>query len=122
MIEIQFLALENLAAVLAGIVVALEDVVACELYFLLGQPIEKKEDNHAWHADLPRNRCDHLVLGLGRGQRDIEPAREIMRREIVFVISCDNLGMALVKQGESTTRRADIDRLPKTIQHQNLTV
>jgi hypothetical protein len=30
--------------------------------------------------------------------------------------------MALVKQGESTTRRADIDRLPKTIQHQNLTV
>ena len=122
MVEIQLHSLENFPAILAGILVSFEDVMPGELYLLLGQPIEKKEDNHAWHADLPRNRCDHLVLGLGRGQRDIEPAREIMRREIVFVISCDNLGMALVKQGESTTRRADIDRLPKTIQHQNLTV
>ena len=45
-----------------------------------------------------------------------------MRREIVLVIGRDHLGVPLVKEGKSTTRRADIDRLPKAIEHQNLTV
>jgi hypothetical protein len=120
MIEVQLLALENLATILASVVVALEDIVARKLYFLLRQAIEEQEDNHARDADLPRNRRDHLVLG--RGKRNIEPACEIMRREIVFVVGRDNLGMPLVKKGKSTTRRADIDRLPKAIEHQNLTV
>jgi hypothetical protein len=121
-IEVQLLTLENLAAILAGVVVTLEDVVAGKLYFLFRQSIEEEKNNHAWHPDPPRNRRDHLVLGLRGGERNIQPAREIMRREIVFVIGRDHLGVTLVKQRKSTTRRANIDRLPKAIEHQNLTV
>ena len=121
-IEIQLLALEHFSAVLTGVVVALEDVVPGKLHFLLRQPIEKEKHDDAWHPDLPRNRGDHLVLGLRRGDGDIEPAREIMRREIVLLVGRDDLRVPLVEKGKSTTRRANIDRLPEAIEHQNLTV
>ena len=45
-----------------------------------------------------------------------------MGREIILLIGPDNLGMALVKESESTTRRADIDRLPEAVKNQDLTV
>src|SRR5690349_12965133 len=54
-IEIQIAAIKNMPAILAGALVALEDVVARELHFLLGKPIEKKQDNHTRHADPPRD-------------------------------------------------------------------
>jgi hypothetical protein len=45
-----------------------------------------------------------------------------MRQEIVFVIGGNHVGMARVNERERAARRADVDRLPKAIQHQNLTV
>ena len=121
-IEVQLLALENLPAVLAGVIVALEHVVAGKFHFLLRQAIEKKEDNDAWDADLPRDRRDHFVLGLGRRDGKITPAGEIVGREIVLLIGRDDLGVSLIEEGESAPRRADVDRLPEAIQNQNLTV
>ena len=41
-IEIQFAALKNLAAILAGVLVALENIVARELHFLFRETIEKE--------------------------------------------------------------------------------
>ena len=121
-IEIQLLALENFSAVPTGVVVAFEDVVPGKLHFLLRQPIKKEEDDDARHPDFPRDGGDHLVLGLRRGDGKVEPAREIVRGEIVLLIGRDDLRVSLVEKGKSTTRRADIHRLPKAIEHQNLTV
>ena len=39
-IQIEFTSIENLTAVLAGVLVALKDIVASKLYFLFWKPIE----------------------------------------------------------------------------------
>ena len=51
-IEIQVLALKNLAAVLAGVPVPLENIVPREFDFLLGESIKDDEQDHPWDADL----------------------------------------------------------------------
>jgi hypothetical protein len=61
-IQIEFASIENLTAVLAGVLVALEDIVARKLYFLFRKPIEHQQHNHPWDTDLERNSCNHLVL------------------------------------------------------------
>jgi hypothetical protein len=38
------------------------------------------------------------------------------------VIAQDGVGMALEEQRQGTPGRADIDRLPKTVQHQNVLI
>jgi len=121
-IEVQLLAFENLPAILAGVVVALEDVVPGKLHFFLRQPIEEQKHDHARHPNFPRNRRDHFVLRFRRRDGDIEPAREIVGREIILPIGRHNLGVPLIKKRKGTTRRADIDRLPEAIEHQNLSV
>jgi hypothetical protein len=62
MIQIEFASIENLTAVLACVLVALEDIVARKLYFLLWKPIEHQQHNHPWDTDFERDGCNHLVL------------------------------------------------------------
>ena len=52
MIEIQIVAIENLAAILAGVLVALEHIVSRKFYLFLWKPIEKEEHDHARDANL----------------------------------------------------------------------
>jgi hypothetical protein len=59
---------------------------------------------------------------VGRGGGEIAPAVEVMGEEIVFVIGGNHVGVARVNKCERAPRRADVDRLPEAIQHQNLTV
>ena len=82
MIEIQFAAIENIAAVLTGIFIALENIVPRKLHFLLRQAIEEQQDDHTRHANLPRNGRDHLVLRRRPGK--IEPAIEVVRKKIIL--------------------------------------
>ena len=56
------------------------------------------------------------MLGFGGGNRNIEPTGKIVRRKIILLIGRDDLRMPLVKEGKGTTRRADIHRLPKTVE------
>ena len=62
-IEIQIIPIERDAAVLAGVLVALENIVAGKLYFLLWKPIEYQQYNHTWDTDFERDGCNHLVIG-----------------------------------------------------------
>jgi len=119
-IEIQLVALKNLAAILAGVLVTLENIVPRELHFLFRETIEKEQHDHARHADPPRNCRDHFLFRRCHGK--IAPALEIVRHEIVGLIRRNNVGMARVHQRERAPRRADVDRLPEAVQHQNMTV
>src|SRR5437773_5566512 len=76
-IEIQATALENLAAILAGIFVPLENIVTGKLHFLFRKAIEKEQHDHARDANLPRNGRYHFVFW--RGRRKIAPTLEIVR-------------------------------------------
>src|SRR5437870_11676441 len=61
MIEIQVISLKNLAAILAGIFVALESIVARRLHFLCRWTVEKEQHAHARVANLPRDSRHHLL-------------------------------------------------------------
>src|SRR5262249_2924198 len=45
-IQIEFAAIKHLPAILAGVLVTLENVVTSKFYFLLRKPIENQENNH----------------------------------------------------------------------------
>ena len=100
--------------------VALKNVVPRELHFLFRETIEKEQHDYARHANLPRNRGDHFVFRRSRGK--IAPALKIVRHKIICVIRRNNVGMAGVNQRKRATGRADVDRLPESVEHQNLTV
>ena len=119
-IEIEVTAVENRTAVLAGILIALKNIVASELHFLLRKPIENQQHNHTRDTDLERNRRDHLMVGRVRGQ--IAPAFEIVRQKIVRLVGRNNLSVTRIHQRKGAAGRADVHRLPEAVEHQNLTV
>jgi len=51
-IEIKIAPIEELAAILASVLVSLEYVVAREFYFLLWKPIEHQQHDHPRDADF----------------------------------------------------------------------
>ena len=120
MIQIKLAAIEELAAVLARVLVSFKYVVSGEFYFLLRKPIEHKQHDHARDPDLERDGCNHFMLGRVRGQ--IAPAFEIVRRKVVCVIGRNNLGLPCVYERKGAPSRADVHGLPEPVQHQNLTV
>jgi hypothetical protein len=83
-IQIEFATIENLAAVLAGVLVALEHVVPGKFHFLLWKPIENQKHNHPRDTNLERNRrYDFVIRSVCR---QVAPAFEIVRHEIVRIV------------------------------------
>src|SRR5581483_6565335 len=52
-IEVQIVSIESDSAILTGVLIALENIVTRKFYFLLREAIEKQENDHARHANLP---------------------------------------------------------------------
>jgi len=96
-IQIQVPAIKDLAAILAGIVVALENVVTGKFHFLLRHAIEKTEQNHPRHANAERNRVNAFRMRLLIGK--IVPLREIVGLKRSIGIIKHDLGVAFKKQG-----------------------
>ena len=119
-IQIKVTPIEEFAAVLAGVLVSLKHVVPCEFYFLLWKPIEHKQNDHPRDPDLERNGRNQFMIGCVR--RQIAPAFEIVRRKVGRVIRRNNLGVSCVYKRKGAASRADIHRLPKPVEYQNLTV
>ena len=83
-IEVELAAVENLAAVLTSVLIALENVVTSKFHFLLRKPIENQEHDYPRDTNLERNCGDDLVVRcVGR---QITPAFEIVRHEIVCIV------------------------------------
>ena len=61
-IQIKIAPIKDVAAVLAGVLVPLEDVVACEFDLFLRKPVEHEQHDHPWDTNLKRDRRDHLML------------------------------------------------------------
>jgi hypothetical protein len=112
-IQIQVLALENLAAVLAGVAVALENIVPRELDLLFGNPVEHHQQDHPRHADFEGDGGNGFPVRFLGGK--ITPLVETERLEDALVIAQDDVGMPLEQQRESAPRGADIDRLPEPV-------
>jgi hypothetical protein len=109
-----------MAAVLAGVLVSFKHVVSSEFHFLFRKPIEHKQHDHPRDPDLEGNGRNRFMIGRVRGQ--IAPAFEIVRRKVARVIRRNNLGVPCVYERKGAASRADVDGLPKPVEHQNLTV
>jgi hypothetical protein len=57
-----------------------------------------------------------------RSRRKIAPTLKIVCQEIVSFIGRYDVGVACVDKRKRAPGCADVDRLPKAIEHQNLTV
>jgi len=119
-IQVKLTAIEQFTAVLAGVLVTFEYVMPGEFHFLLRKPIEHKQHDHARDADLERNGRNYFVVG--RVRRNVPPAIEIVRQKIIRLIRGNHVRVSRVHQSKRAAGRADVNRLPETVQHQNLTV
>ena len=120
MIQIQILSVARFAAVLAGVLIALENIVARELHLFLGDVIVDQQQYYTRDAQSKRNRADRFRVRVLGGQ--VLPLRKVEGLKRTVVAVKDSLRMTLKQQGQCPSRRADIDRLPEPIQHQHVLV
>ena len=110
MVQIQVPPVERVSAVLAGVLVALEDVVAGELDLLLRQPVKYDQQNDPGNTDTERNRADAFRMRGLLGE--VMPFSEVERLEIPVTRAQHDLRVPFEQQSEGASSRADIDRLP----------
>lgn len=119
-VEIQILPFKDPSAVLARIFVALKDIMAGELHFLLGQAVVNHQEDDPRHADAERDGMDGFIVGRVGG--DIAPLAEIEGAKRAVFGSDDNLGLTLKEKGERAPCGTDIHGLPKPVQYENMLI
>jgi hypothetical protein len=119
-VKIQILALASFAAVLAGVLVTLEDVVACKLDFLLRQMVIDQQQNHPGHPDAKRDGADGFGMGFLFGE--VLPFAEIKGLKRAVIPVEHNMGMALKQQRQRPAGSANIHRLPEAVEDQHVLV
>ena len=120
MVQVQILALEDLSAILAGIMIALEDVVARKLHFLFRHAVKQHQNDDAWDPDAERDSMDTFRVRLFIGE--IVPFFEVIGLKRTIRSVQNDLSVAFKEQSESAPGGADINRLPEPVQDQNLLV
>ena len=81
MVEVQLLAGENMATILALVVVALEDVVARQLQLLAGQLVEKRQQDDARQAQVVQS---EEVRRLKAELRRVTEERDILKKAAAY--------------------------------------
>jgi hypothetical protein len=119
-IQVQVFAVEGLAAILTGVVIALENIVPCEFHFLFGKAVEHDEQDNARHADLEGNGADALGVRLLIGK--VLPLIEAESLKGAVLRIENDLSVAFEEQGERAPGGADINSLPQPVQHQHVLI
>jgi hypothetical protein len=118
-IEIELLPGQNPRAILARVLVAVEDVTPRQFQFLARQLVEKREQNHAGQSDCARRRVHRLDRRQRRvAGRKIDPVHHRKHPEIIIVMM-HHMRVPTGQQRKSSTSADDVDRLPEAIQHQH---
>ena len=119
-VQVKVLPVELLPAILAGVFVPLENVVPREFDFFFRQTIEHNQEDDARDANPEGDGMDAFGVGFLFGK--VAPFAETISLERTIARIQDGLGVPFKEQSEGAPRRADVDRLPETVQHQNLTI
>ena len=88
-----------------------------ELHFLLGHAVKEEEQDDLGHANLEGDGADNVRAFVTA--REVEPLAEghgLERSAARF----DDLRVALIKEHEGALDRADVDRLPETVEHEDV--
>ena len=119
MVEVELFAGQRPRAILAGILVALENVVARQLQLLARQLVEEGEQNHARQPDGPAWRAYRVEFrhwGVVRGK--IDPVQQGESPKVIIVMMHD-LRVASRQQAKRAAGADHIHRLPEAIQDQH---
>lgn len=119
-IQIQIFAIKNAPAILAGVFVALKNVVPRELDFLFGQPIKCEQQNHLGNSDFERDGMNAFRMRLALGK--MMPLAKIKSLEGTVRALQHHLGVTLEEESQRAPGGADIDRLPEPIKHEHVLV
>ena len=118
MIQIQIPPVFDLAAILAGVGVPFENILAGQLDLFFGNPVKKHEDNHTGNPD-PKANGSQRILSL-IVLTELPPTVEVEGPKIIpRPIALHHLGMPHVQQAERPANRTDVDGLPEAVQDQN---
>lgn len=117
MIQVELSSIKCFAAVLAGILVSLKDIVASEFDLFLGKSIKDNEKNDSGNSDAERNGPDKIVIILLGAKRT--PLREIEGLKGASRVFIDHLSPPFEEKRERTSCCAHVDRLPEPIQNQH---
>jgi hypothetical protein len=124
-IEAQFGGWELLAAVLALIVVACEDVAAIELHRLLRQPVVVHQANDARHLNLAVDGVQPIVVHLTEVTRPIlahfAPSLEIVGQKLT-VFQTDYFSKILTKQTKGPPNGNNVYGHEQLVQNQDTSV
>src|SRR5579862_7299713 len=112
MVEVQLGAREALAAVLASIIVAREDVEAREAHMTLRHTLIGHQQQHARYADVSAHDSEALMMHLNR---QVAPALEIEGA----ILLVDGLGDTLIEERKGALHRSDVNRQVGAIQNQD---
>jgi hypothetical protein len=118
-VQIQILAVKNFAAVLAGVLIPLVDVVSGKFDLLARHPVEEEEDDHTGNTDLERYGVDHVVARFALGE--ILPTGEIVCEEIA-IGGVYHLRVPRAQKDESASDGADMDSLPEPIENKDASI
>lgn len=117
MVDIETATVEDGSAVLAGVLIAFEDIVPGEFDLFFRQAIKETEDDDARDTNLERDRLEHFRLGMRDGK--IAPACVVVCEKITRSVGSDDLCVPLIKQDEGPTGRAGIDSLPQPVEYKH---
>ncbi len=95
-VEVQILAVEDAAAVLAGVLVAFEDVMPGKFDFLLGQAVIHEEEDDARDADAEGDGVDGFIGGRTVGE--VAPFVKVEGAERAVGVFHDDLRVALKEE------------------------
>jgi len=119
-VEVQVFPVKNVTAILAGVFIALKDVVARELHFFLRQPVIHEQQDDARNLDAEGNGMDGFVMGRINGH--VAPFAEIKGAKGTVIGVDDDLGLSLEEQSQGATSGANINGLPEPIQHKHMLI
>lgn len=119
-VQVQFPWLVALPAILAGEFVPLENTLPAELHFLPRDPVVAHQNDDGRNPEVVRDRPDHVVSPVIR--RFENPRVGIVSQEIRLLVRMHHLRMPQEKEADGPFGAADMNRLPKPIEHQDLAV
>jgi hypothetical protein len=117
MVDVEIGPVEVITAILAGVFIALKNVVPREFDLFFWQPLEKTEYDDSGYPDFQRDGLKHPWFRIGDGK--MSPTRKIMGQEITRSVRCDNLRMTLIEEGECPPDRTGVDGLPQPVEDKN---
>ncbi|MDB6053558.1 MAG: hypothetical protein JWN25_1081 [Verrucomicrobiales bacterium] len=120
MVQVKIFSVENFAAVLAGVLVALENIVPREFDLLFGKSIKDDQQDDAGDAYLERNCMDAVGVRFLLGKT--APFWKAVGLECTAILAQYHLGVTFEQERECPTDGADIYSLPQSVQHQYVLV